>query len=306
METWRRAWEASQAVFYANHSPRGHFRTSTQYPDLMAEALVNRIRPGIDAALECCGRAELVDIGAGDSTLIGAVRTALLAGGVAPHALHCTVVDVRPIEAPGIDCVVGRAPDCLESQFPHGIAGAVIAHEWLDDIPCDIVEVDDDGERRVVMIDATTGAERLGAPVDVDSSAWLDAWWPIREPGRRAEVGRPRDEAWQQVLGLMRTGVAVAIDYGHTRADRPAHGTLTGFAQGRAVAPVPDGRCNITAHVSMDSLAHQGLIATQRESIPASDSDLVTRSRIATLRDPSGLGAFLWRTDIIGMPRCDA
>ena len=66
-------------------------------------------------------------------------------------------------------------------------------------------------------------------------------------PGRRR--GRPRSPASAR-------GLAVAVDYAHTRRDaRPPFGTLTGFREGRETAPVPDGSCDITAHVALDACA---------------------------------------------------
>src|SRR5947208_2791006 len=79
-----------------------------------------------------------------------------------------------------------------------------------------------------------------------------------RRPGpaaRRAEVGAPRDTAWAGAVRALARGVALAVDYGHLREDRPAFGTLTGFRNGRQVAPVPDGSCDLTAHVAIDSVA---------------------------------------------------
>jgi cytochrome P450 len=62
------------------------------------------------------------------------------------------------------------------------------------------------------------------APDDTD---WLERWWPLREPGDRAEIGRTRCAAWAAVLRRLRRGLAVAMDYSHTRAARPVYGTLT-------------------------------------------------------------------------------
>ena len=74
------------------------------------------------------------------------------------------------------------------------------------------------------------------------------------------EVGRARDEAWAGLVGRLRSGVAVAVDYGHVAVARPPAGTLTGFRSGHHVVPVPDGSCDLTAHVAMDSLRHDELV----------------------------------------------
>jgi SAM-dependent MidA family methyltransferase len=92
----------------------------------------------------------------------------------------------------------------------------------------------------------------MGARIDPADEFWLQRWWP--EPGR-AEIGWPRDTAWADAVQQVRRGCALAVDYGHLRAGRPRFGTLTGFRGGRQVQPVPDGSCDVTAHVAMDAVA---------------------------------------------------
>src|SRR5690606_21176985 len=100
------------------------------------------------------------------------------------------------------------------------------------------------------------GTERLGEPVAGAEAQWLARWWPLEgEAGLRAEIGLPRDRAWAAAAGTVARGLAVAVDYAHTAAARPAFGTLTGFRDGRQAAPVPDGSCDITAHVALDACA---------------------------------------------------
>ena len=301
VETWQRAWDAARELFYASDCPNDHFRTSTEYADVLAAAIAHRIAEPVTQSIALCGSADIVDIGGADARLLTALRGVLVDKGFDAGDLRCVVIDLRSLCVEGIETVVGRAPDCLERAFPAGITGAVIAHEWLDDIACDVVEVDPLGVRRTVLVDRSTGAERLGDPVDSTVERWLDEWWPIREPGDRAEVGIPRDHAWSAVLRHMRFGSALAIDYGHRRHDRPRGGSLSAYRSGRRVDTIPDGTCNITAHVAMDALAPGGSIVTQRERMRSElgecVGDPITRSRMATLTDPSGLGAFLWRED---------
>ena len=52
--------------------------------------------------------------------------------------------------------------------------------------------------------------------------------------------------------------MALAIDYAHERERRPVYGTLTGYRDGHCVSPVPDGSCDITAHVALDACADGG------------------------------------------------
>lgn len=148
--------------------------------------------------------------------------------------------------------------------------GLLFANEWLDNVPLDIAEVDHAGTPRYVQVRTEDGAERLGGPVTGADAEWLDRWWPPEGPGTRAEIGRPRDEAWAAAAGTLEVGLAVAVDYAHARTARPPFGTLTGFREGREVRPVPDGSCDITAHVALDACALPGAeLRTQREALRA-------------------------------------
>jgi SAM-dependent MidA family methyltransferase len=105
--------------------------------------------------------------------------------------------------------------------------------------------------------------------------------------------------------------LAVAIDYGHLTAGRPPYGTLAGFRNGRECEPTPDGTCDLTAHVALDSLG--GTVVSQRAALkalgvsatrPSLDlaqtdpmrylSELSSAGEAAELLDPSGLGGFGW------------
>ncbi|HWS36423.1 MAG TPA: SAM-dependent methyltransferase, partial [Actinoplanes sp.] len=175
---------------------------------------------------------------------------------------------------------------------------------------------------RKVLVDPSTGAETLGGPADPADLFWTSRWWP--GPGR-IEVGTPRDRAWAEAVASLRRGVALCVDYGHLAADRPAFGTLTGFRGGRQVPPVPDGRCDITAHVAMDAVAaatgvpHRmvrqraalralGVDGT-RPSLELASTDpagylrrLSTAGAAAELTDPAGLGGHWWLWHEVGLP----
>src|SRR5205085_5473166 len=104
---------------------------------------------------------------------------------------------------------------------------------------------------------AADGTEQLiDAPLKPADAAWLGRGWPLDDapPGARAEIGAPRDAAWAGAVATVRRGLAMAVDYGHVAGERPLLGTLTGFRDGREVPPVPDGSCDITAAVALDSL----------------------------------------------------
>jgi SAM-dependent MidA family methyltransferase len=184
----------------------------------------------------------------------------------------------------------------------------VLANEWLDNIPCDVVEADEEGAPRYVHVDPATGNEALG---EACRETWLARWWPVTGPGTRAEVGSARDRAWADVTRRLRGGVAVAVDYGHTRETRPEHGSLAAYQHGRQVPVVPDGSRDITAHVALDSLG--GYRTDQRTALRALGVDgsrppvqrahedpagyvagLSRAGEAAELTDPEGLGGFCW------------
>jgi SAM-dependent MidA family methyltransferase len=212
-------------------------------------------------------------------------------------------------------------PDRVEwrSEPPADVDGVLLAVEWLDVVPVDVVQLGDDGPR-VVEVDAR-GGERVGAAAAADAVDWLTRWWPLTDVGDRAEVGRPRDEAWAQAVSRLRVGVALAIDYAAVPA-RDVAGTLTGYQSGRQVMPVPDGSMDLTAHVLFESLVASvpdgvdSLLLSQREALhrlgvrglrPSYDGDaaayLAAMSRAgdeAELLDPVGLGGFTWLVHVIG------
>lgn len=159
---------------------------------------------------------------------------------------------------PGIEWITGDARQVAGDL--RGIRGVVVAHEFLDDIPCEAVEADEDGRPRRILVDTDSRELLLGELLDDPADlAWLKEWWPVTRPLVRAEIGRSRDLAWTAITGMLDVGAALAIDYGHTRVERVAGtwdgGTLVGYRDGHVVTPVADGSCNLTAHVAIDSVA---------------------------------------------------
>ena len=136
-------------------------------------------------------------------------------------------------------------------------------------VPCTVAEVVAPGRLAVVLVDPATGEESTGgAPTD-DELAWCARHWPVGglPVGERVEVGLTRDLAW---------GDLVAPGAHRHPAGRRlrAHGrwpTHRGHAHGIPrrgpwCAPVPDGSCDLTAHVAVDSLEHDEL-TTQRAAL---------------------------------------
>lgn len=236
--------------------PAGHFRTSVHASPLYARA-VARLLLWVDGELGRPEELDLVDVGAGRGELLAGVLAALppeTAARVRPYGVE------RAERPAGLD---GRIH--WVSEPPRGTRGLLFANEWLDNVPLDLAE---DG--RYVEV-AQDGTERPGGPLDGPDRAWLQRWWPEAESGGvRAEIGRPRDEAWAGAVAAVERGLAVAVDYAHTRDARPPFGTLTGFRAGRETAPVPDGSCDVTAHVALDACAGPGAaLLTQRAALAA-------------------------------------
>lgn len=298
--SWRQAWESAlygEAGFFRSSRPAEHFRTSA-HSRSFAEAVADVARRS--------GATTVVDLGAGGGELLSALH------GLTGGAVELIGVEVaeRP---PGLPTAISWA-----DQLPARIDGLLIANEWLDNVPCDVVEVDDDGVIREVCVDPATGAESLGEPFD---SAWLDSWWPLCEPGERAEIGVARDDAWADAVARV-NGLAIAIDYGHVRGGRPPFGTLRSYARGREVDVIPDGSRDVTAHVAVDSVANAtgANLLRQREALrllgisaarppieiahsdPAAYLEALGRSgELGELVAAGGFGDFWWIiTDTLG------
>ncbi|OON75560.1 hypothetical protein GBW32_21050 [Streptomyces tsukubensis] len=341
---WREA--AGEALYGASgfylapDGPGAHFRTSVHASPLFAAAVARLLRR-VDAALGHPDELTFVDLGAGHGELVTGVLDALpapVAARVLPYA-----VEHAPRPA-GLDPRV-----TWTGAPPTGVTGLLFANEWLDNIPLDVVESDEEGVVRTVLV-RRDGEQRLGAPVGGTDAEWLRRWWPLppplsldgtaepglraepglpaetelrAEPGLRAETGLPRDEAWEAAVGTLTRGLAVAVDYAHTREARPPHATLTGYLAGRQVPPVPDGSRDITAHVALDACAARhpaSRLLSQRAALRALGVDggrppltmastdpagyvrrLASAGEAAELTATGGLGDFGWLLTPVGV-----
>ncbi|MFJ6661129.1 SAM-dependent methyltransferase [Streptomyces sp. NPDC091377] len=325
-----RGWRAAtREALYGPHGfyrrpegPAGHFRTSVHASPLFAGA-VARLLERVDAALGRPGRLDLVDMGAGRGELIAGVLDALPASVAARTRAYGVEIAGRP---QGLDPLIE-----WRATPPQGVTGLLFANEWLDNVPVEVAEVDGAGVPRLVLVGAD-GTERLGGPVTGADADWLARWWPLpAEPGLRAEIGLPRDTAWAAAVASVSRGLAVAVDYAHTADTRPPFGTLTAFRAGHETRPVPDGSCDITAHVALDACAAAGTrdgrvpaeggrVLRQREvlrglgvtggrpplSLATSDPTAYVRAlanagEAAELTAESGLGDFGWLIQPLGI-----
>ena len=245
-------WKQATAValygpdgfFRRTGGPADHFRTSAHASPLFATALATLVER-LDDALGRPDPFDVVDLGAGRGELLTGMLAALpgrLSSRVRPRAVE-----------------LGPAPATLDGRIawldqpPTRVTGLLVATEWLDNVPVEVVELDEDGVPRYVDV-TPDGTESPGDPVDGEDLEWLTRWWPLAVPGARAEIGRPRDEAWSAAASTVERGLALAVDYGHFAGARPLFGSLTGFRDGREIVPVPDGSGDVTSAVALDSL----------------------------------------------------
>ena len=306
---WSIAWERAAfgpRGFYsegrgASLGPARFFRTSVHVGAVFHRAIAALLLE-VDVRLGHPEVLDLVDVGSGHGELLAGVLAALpdeVCARVRPVA-----VDVHappPEVAPRVTWIRGTAP----AAVPRGLRGLVLANEWLDDVPLDVLEVDRDGVLRLVLVE-TDGTEHLGPSLDDDSAwrewgldaslarGWLDAAWPLEHPGDRGELGHTRDSAWADVVARLEAGTAVAIDYRHPTGWDV--GTLCGYREaGRAVAPVPDGSVNLTAHVSTGSVAERvgAAVTRQREALLALGVSAFRPHRDLASADPSAYAVAL-------------
>ncbi|WP_345155687.1 SAM-dependent methyltransferase [Micromonospora maritima] len=324
-----RALYGPDGFFVTGPGPAAHFRTSVHASPVFAARLLRQLA-AVDEALGRPARLDVVDVGAGRGELL----RALLA-----QAGPDLADRIRPVAVERAGRPAGLPPEIdWRHDIPSGITGLLLATEWLDNVPLDVATHTRDGWRHV-LVDPATGHEAPGPALSPADTTWLTHWWPSARArvveefassggtdspiteGARVEIGWTRDEAWAEAVGRIERGMALAVDYGHLRDARPLTGTLTGYRDGRQVPPVPDGSCDVTAHVAMDSVAAAGArvagcaysLVSQREALRALGADggrpplslasrdpagylraLAAASAVAELTDPAGLGGHWW------------
>lgn len=307
-QAWRRALYGADGFYRRDPGPAAHFRTA-------GHAGAHALAAAIDRLATRLGATAVVDVGAGRGELLDA-----LAHSGSRRRLNAVDLVARPAALhPGVGWSTGL--DALPDEALDG--ALVLAWELLDTVPCPVVEVDAEGVVRTVAVDEA-GDETLGGPATAAELLWCERWWPVVEPGQRAEVGSTRDRLWADLVARAAAAGAVAalaVDYAHAREDRPVTGSLAGYRGGRRVPPVPDGSGDITAHVALDAVAAAGRAAgavdtrltdqrtalrelglTGRSQVGES-LDAAALQRISTeaeLLDAGGLGGFGWLLQRIG------
>ncbi|MGI5377232.1 SAM-dependent methyltransferase [Streptomyces sp. CA-251387] len=345
--------------------PAGHFRTSVHASPLFAGA-VARLLCRVDEALGRRTSLDFVDMAAGRGELVTRVLAALPADVAArtrayaveiadrPESLDHRIewlpepprritgllfanewLDNVPLEVAEVDSagvprqvlvrrdgterlgkpVAGAEAEWLARWWPLGrAAGARGAEKTRGTEKTPVVQ----GAQAVPDTPAPDGLGTLDGLRAPDGLRTLE--------GLRAEIGLPRDEAWAAAVATLDRGLAVAVDYAHTARTRPPFGTLTGFREGSETAPVPDGSCDITAHVALDACAtacalpgvrllsqrsalHALGITGARPPLELASTHpaeyvraLASAGEAAELTATGGLGDFGWLLQPVGIP----
>ena len=216
------------------------------------------------------------------------------------------------------------------TEVPATAGALLVANEWLDDVPVDVVELTDDGWR-LVLVDPATGAERLGPPAGRrrrrlagDVVAGEDA--ASRRPGRgrpaaRRGLGRrgrqPHRRAGRRDRLRARPRVAPAGRQPHRLPRRPP-GAAGARRQLRRHQPRRAGRLRRSRHrrparprrCSPPSGAALTALGVRRDAPPydLSRTDpagylraLSRAGEAAELTDPDGLGGFGWLLQARGL-----
>lgn len=292
-----------RGFYRAAGAPGRHFRTAAHASPLWPEAIA-QLCHRVDDVLGSPPDFTVVDVGAGGGELLNGLAS------LAPDRWSLVGIDVAD-QPPGL---AGHVD--WQAAVPEGVTGVVLAVELLDVVPVDVVTRTEAGLLLVEVDDR--GRERVGPPPPPTDVEWLDAWWPLRETGERAETGWRRDETWSAISATVQRGIALAVDYPAVPS-RDVAGTLTGFRAGRQVMPVPDSSCDITAHVCFESLLAPGdALVSQRDALrmlaihddrPRYDGDsaaylaaLSRTSEAAELTRPDGMGGFNWLLRPVGCP----
>ena len=253
----RTAWQAAlygPEGFYRVEQPADHFRTSTHVSPHFAQAVLSLAREHDVATI--------VDVGAGAGELLSAIRGH-------DTEIDLVAVEMRPAPSALPRGIEWRMTDGDSVETVAGVSAGpilLVANELLDNVPCDVVELTDDGIREV-EVHSPTGRERLGGPPAPAAVAWIERWWPLDAPGQRAVVGLSRDAAWARLCASVSDGVCVAIDFGHLLPGRPSTESPTSYRRGRQTSARFDQRHDVTAPVVFDSVvsAVGGRLAPQAD-----------------------------------------
>lgn len=306
------------AGFYASGGAagrRGDFLTSAEVGPLFGAVLAR----ALDSWWRELGEPDpftMVECGAGVGTLARAVLAASPACAAAGALRYVLVERSAPLRAAH---PIGDPFESRSALPEQPIVGVVLANELLDNLAFDVLERHE-GSWHEVFVDVGAGGElteRLARDVLGDLAVEAD-------DGARVPRQAQAQDWLRSVLGLVRAGRVVVIDYADTTesmAQRPWHEWLRTYrGHERGVAPLDDlGMQDITCEVAIDQLAAVRALSANRgqaEFLRAHGIDalvdegrrvwqerahlgdlaaLRARSRVReaeALCDPDGLGGF--------------
>jgi SAM-dependent MidA family methyltransferase len=311
----------------------GDFLTAPELHPVFGAALARQVAE----AWERVGRParfQLIEYGAGAGTLALAILAGLRDDGspLADALVYAPVeLNRHRLAELAARAAAARLP-LVDPAEPDDdpVAGVVVANEFLDALPVQLLEVRGGWAREVrvtVEADGSFG-ETLEEPADPALRNRLERL--AREgialvEGQRLEV-RPAVEAWARAVGRrLAAGLVIAIDYGAPAADlygaRRRAGTLMTYrghaAEGDPGAPYRDvGERDITAHVDTTALGAaladagfdllgetsqaellvgcglEDLVQRRQAGAARASEALELRSAVLRLLDPRHLGGF--------------
>ncbi len=305
--SWRSAWQSAlygeRGFYRGDPGPAGHFTTATH--GATGRALARTL-------WELADRYDLpgvVDVGAGRGELLRhlyalAPGRPLCGLDVVPRP-HDLPDDVGWVESPG----GGSLP---EDWVPP--LALVVAHEWLDVVPCTIAEVGPDGSLREVLVDPATGTESLGhhCPARIISGA--NGSGPRRWPARREQATASRSvgngttpgprcwTGWHRApwRSPWTTGTPSTTGPGRGRSSHTGRaGWSTRCRTAPATSPPTSPSTRSDRRTGCASVTRSRPAPAPDHALAAADpaaylEALADRSAVAALRSPDGFGDFWW------------
>ncbi|HVF07011.1 MAG TPA: SAM-dependent methyltransferase [Actinomycetota bacterium] len=291
--------------------PAGDFVTGPHVHEVFGQLVAEAIRGLLDA-MDVTSGGDLIEVGAGDGTLMRAMLPSL-------DGVRVTTVERSPGARAALETIDGV--EVRESMSAISTPIVVLAHELADNLPFRRVRRVAEG---LAEVHVGVGDGRL---VEVLAPVADELELPVRlDEGEEAIVPTGAASFVADVLVGPPPRALLMIDYG---SDRGAAGPAHGYASHRVIEDLlaAPGETDITAGVDFGFLAHaaraNGLqpfpTVTQREALVAlgleswlrteleRQQDLLGtgrgadavrvwggRSRATMLADPAGLGRFRW------------
>lgn len=252
----------------------GDFYTAVCLHPLLAKALVRQVME-IDALLGSPASLTVVEMGPGDGTLARDILAECAA--VAPD-LFQRLTYLLIERSPALRHLQEETLSHL-SQHPHRIAwvtslealseqsvvGVVLSNELIDAFPVHRVRMTQDGLKEIHVHDqAGRFVERLCEPSTPDLLRFFQDQGVTLTDGYTTEVNLLALKWMHEVAGVLKQGVVLTIDYGHTAQDYFSQSRSTGTLRCYRSHQVTNdpyqyvGEQDMTAHVNFSSLALAG------------------------------------------------